>query len=93
MNEQRSTQTLRWTRQHLAKKKKKYHSGSWLAWAKAPELEWVLRWCSELLQELTEVGGLGQLPVDPGQLVEHGAVQRDAEHLALCTATTVPTDL
>ena len=53
------------------------------------------RTCSEsdLLQELSEVGHLGELSVDPGQLVEHRTVQRHTQNLPLHTATTVPTDL
>lgn len=48
---------------------------------------------SELLQQLSEVGGLGELSVDPGQLVEDRTFQRHTGHLALCTAATVPADL
>lgn len=48
---------------------------------------------SELLQQLSEVGGLGELSVDPGQLVQDGTVQGHTGHLPLCTAATVLTDL
>lgn len=48
---------------------------------------------SELLQELSEVGGLGELSVDPGQLVEHRTVQRHTRNLPLRTAAAAPTDL
>lgn len=48
---------------------------------------------SELLQQLSEVGGLRELSVDPGQLVENGTVQGHTGHLPLCTAAAVPTDL
>lgn len=48
---------------------------------------------SELLQQLTEVGGLGKLSVYPGQLVEDGTVEGHAGNLPLSTATAVPTDL
>lgn len=48
---------------------------------------------SELLQQLTEVGGLGKLSVYPGQLVEDETVEGHAGNLPLSTATAVPTDL
>lgn len=48
---------------------------------------------SELLQELSEVGGLGELPGDPGQLVEDRTVQGHARYLPLCTGAAVTTDL
>ena len=71
-------QTLRWGGQQLAPNLQG-----------APES----RSQSELLQQLSEVGGLGELPVDPGQLVEDRTVQGHTGNLPLSTATAVPTDL
>ena len=48
---------------------------------------------SELLQQLSEVGGLGELSVDPGQLVKDRTVQGHTGNLPLCTAAAVPADL
>lgn len=53
----------------------------------------VFRSQSELLQQLSEVGGLGELSADPGQLVEDGTVQGHTGDLALSTAAAVPADL
>lgn len=48
---------------------------------------------SELLQQLSQVGDLGELSVDPGQFVEDRTVQGHTGHLPLGAAAAVPTDL
>lgn len=48
---------------------------------------------SELLQQLAQVGGPGELPADPGQLVEDRAVQGNTGNHALSTASAAPAQL